>query len=236
MKISKLWVPLAAFAVWATCGAGQHAWATPVSLNFTVLDNVTGVGNGQTGNDATFIYRADLAATGLDEITSIRIVDTSSGVGGSSGAFTGVDIDGVIISNVLTSDAIQVNSLPKANQVILSPSTTQFIAGTQTAPVAPNLFGTTGGNIDFAFARLDAMDADGILPGSGYFSMGAGGELSINFDTPIDPNVHRYLYIGEVGGNGETFAAEAVPEPHSLLLALMAGLLCMASRIPSLRR
>jgi hypothetical protein len=54
--------------------------------------------------------------------------------------------------------------------------------------------------------------------------MGDGGALTLNLTSAIDPSVHRYLYVGEVGDNGETFTAAAVPEPSTVILAGLGGL------------
>jgi hypothetical protein len=47
--------------------------------------------------------------------------------------------------------------------------------------------------------------------------------LIINFPTTFDP-AGKYLYVGEVSGNGEAFVAEAVPEPTTWILAGLAGI------------
>jgi hypothetical protein len=213
--------PLRAAAALAVVGLALAAGnALAVDLLFTKLTGLTGDVKGPF----TAVYRADLSATGLASINQIIVTDTSGGSGGASGQYSGMDLDGVFISDTAVDDATLVGGLALAAVFDYSAAGTAFAAGTQRAPADPDLYNVPGGAIDFAAASLGAMDAVGVIPGSGYFSMGDGGALTLNLTSAIDPSVHRYLYVGEVGDNGETFTAAAVPEPSTVILAGLGGL------------
>lgn len=213
---SRALLALLAFSV-ALCGGSALA----AGLTFTKLTGLTGDVKGPF----TAVYVADLAATGLGSINKIILTDTSGGVGGSSGQYSGVDLDAIFIAPTAAADAPTAATLIQAAVFDYSAAGTSFVPGTQRAPVDPTLFNVSGGGaINFGAATLGALDAAGLIPGNGYFSMGDGGALTLNLTSAIDPSVNRYLYVGEVGDNGETFRAEAVPEPSTLILAGLGGL------------
>jgi hypothetical protein len=89
----------------------------------------------------------------------------------------------------------------------------------------------TGTQVDNSVATLGAFDADSIAgPGAdGFISMGDNGVLSFNL-TSLVSSAGLFLYIGEVGDNGEVAAGSVevfntpVPEP-SALVVLALGLL-----------
>jgi hypothetical protein len=178
------------------------------------------------GSSATAVWVADLDASGLAFIDSIMIVDTSAGGGaGGVGELSGSDIDAIRIGSTLATDASV--DLPAAS-VAIDFSLATFVPGTQRAPAAASLFNAPGGVVDLVASTLAAFD--GTVPFfSGFFSMGDGGMYTLSLAS-IDPSVHRYLYIGEVTGNGETFEAFATPEPSTFLLAGLAGLGLFAIR------
>jgi hypothetical protein len=201
----------------ALCGGSALA----AGLTFTKLPGLTG----DVGAPFTAVYVADLAATGLASINQIILTDTSGGVGGSVGQYSGVDLDAIFIAPSSAANAGAAATLIQAAVFDYSVAGTSFVPGTQRAPVDPTLFNVSaGGVIDFAASTLGALDAYGLIPGNGYFSMGDGGALTLNLTSAIDPSVNRYLYVGEVGDNGETFRGEAVPEPSTVILAGLGGL------------
>jgi len=201
----------------ALCGSSAMA----VGLTFTKLTGLTGAASGPF----TAVYVADLAATGLASINQIILSDTSGGFGGSPGGFSGVDLDSIFIAPTAAGTAASAATLIQTPAFDYSAAGSTFVAGTQRAPTDTNLFNVSGGGaINFAAATLGALDAKGTIPGNGYFSMGDGGVLTFNLTSAIDPSVNRYLYIGEVGDNGETFSAQAVPEPSTLILAGLGSL------------
>lgn len=205
-------------AVALTSFAGS-AYAAGIPLTLTQLPGFA------VGSDATAVWVADLDATGLSSIDSIMVVDTSMGSGGGTGEVSGSDLDAIRIGTTLAGTAA---ALPAAS-VAIDFSAATFVAGTQRAPADPDLFNVPGGTVDHASATLAAFDGTvGVF--SGFFSMGDGGMYTLNFAAPFDPSVNRYLYIGEVIGNGETFEAFATPEPSTFALAGLAGLALLAVR------
>jgi hypothetical protein len=71
-------------------------------------------------------------------------------------------------------------------------------------------------------------------------SLGVGGQLSINLNSPLTTGPNEYLYIGEVGNNGEVAASNitvssipvGAPEPATWAMVLLgfAGLTYAAHR------
>jgi hypothetical protein len=200
----------------ALCGSSAMA----VGLTFTKLTGLTGDASGPF----TAVYVADLAATGLPSITQLILTDTSGGFGGSPGGFSGVDLDSIFIAPTAAATAASAQTLIQTPAFDYSAAGTTYVPGTQRVPTDPTLFNVSGGAINFAAATLGALDARGLIPGNGYFSMGDGGVITFNLTSAIDPSVSRYLYIGEVGDNGETFSVQAVPEPSTMILAGLGGL------------
>ena len=94
------------------------------------------------------------------------------------------------------------------------------------------LFGTdgTGSAVNNSVATLGSFDANSTtaIPGAdGFVSLGDNGILGFNLTSPVSPGGGLYLYIGEVGDNGEVAAGSitvsdkpinGVPEPATLIL------------------
>ncbi len=203
------------------------AYAASANLTFVPLTGVTG------GNPAlTGVFRADLSGIGLATIESLTIRDSNSGIGGSPGAFSGFDLDAIILSNTSVNDAASVNGIASLGVFNYSPVGTLFVPGTQRAPADPALFGTSGGNIDNAVATLGLFDGNATtgLGAFGFVSLGDGGQVSFNLTGAVS-TTGLFLYIGEVGDNGEVadgtiFASDtpaAVPVPPTAYL-LASGL------------
>jgi hypothetical protein len=193
------------------------------SVTFVKL---TGLAGGSPAETA--IYRADLSAAGLADILSISIEDNSGGLGGSPGQFTGFDLDAIVLSTTNCATAACAASL--TGLAVFDFSTgTSFSPGVQRVPVDLKLFGAgpTGNTLDNAVATLGSFDADSsTLTPAGLLSMGDGGAISFNLTSAVAAS-GLYLYIGEVGDNGEVAAGsvtvsadpvETAPEPVSMLL------------------
>jgi hypothetical protein len=197
--------------------------AATVNLTFTQLTGVTGGTPAGTG-----VYRADLSSLGFD-LASITIADSGSGVGGASGQFSGFDLDAIKLSRTLTNTATSVNGLADLNVFDFNPSGTVFTGGTQRTPVDPKLFGTNvaGNAVNNAVATLGSFDANASTSTPfGFVSLGDGGKVSFNLTSLIASSTPLYLYIGEVGNNGESVAGtitvsdNRIPTP-----ALLPGLI-----------
>lgn len=222
---------LAAAAALVLAGAAQ---AVPVSLT-----KLTGVTGGTLA--ATAVYKADLSSIGLASILSIGIRDNSSGLGGAPGAFSGFDLDAIKLSTTDCADAACAASASGLS-VFDFLSGIVFAPGAQRAPADPKLFGTdaSGTAVDDAVATLGLFDAESTtaIPGAfGFLSMGDNGVIDFNL-TSATSTSGLFLYIGEVGDNGEVAAGSilvrdttSLPEPSGLgLLGLAAAGLAMLRR------
>jgi hypothetical protein len=209
------WIPFIVFSA-------TLCQASTVVLPFTKLTGLTG------GSPAgTAVYRADLSAVALSSILSITIFDNSSGLGGSPGQFSGFDLDAIRISTTSCPDAACAAGL--AGLAVFNFSAgTLFTPGVQRAPADPKLFGTdvSGTAVDNIVATLGIFDANSTtaIPGAaGFISMGDNGILTFNLTSAVSP-AGKFLYIGEVGDNGEVAAGQivvrdsVVPEPSTWLL------------------
>jgi hypothetical protein len=202
----------------------QAAHALTVSATFAKL-------TGETGGvpAATAVYRADLSGIGgLASIESITIRDNSGGLGGATGQFSGFDLDAIRLSTSSVGTAAAAAGLAGLGGFDFSPAGTLFTPGTQRPPPDPALFGTLGGNVNNAVARLGSFDGNSTTgpTADGFVSMGDNGVLVFNLASPISTS-SLFLYIGEVGDNGEVAAGTIsvsdqpgtrVPEPAALLL------------------
>jgi hypothetical protein len=197
------------------------AQAAPVS--FTKLSGVTG------GTPAgTAVFKADLSSVGLATILSIGITDNSAGLGGAVGQFSGFDLDAIKLSTTDCADAACATALVGLS-VFDFFSGVIFNPGLQRAPVGPRLFGTdaTGTAVDDAVATLGSFDGNSttVTPG-GFLSLGDTGVINFNLTGAVS-TAGLFLYIGEVGDNGEVAAGSIVvrdtpvPVPPSLALVAL---------------
>ncbi|WP_299472724.1 hypothetical protein [uncultured Roseibium sp.] len=185
---------------------------------------------------STRMYRADLTGLGLTEISAIKLTDSNSGVGGSTGIYSGFDLDAIFldVDGLLTTDGDRFFA-----------DSFQFSAGT----TRPGGFqgpspsgGPTNGSIDATTvdeAAATLNDIDGIFFGPGSLTLGDGGILTAIFSPKITVGSSLYLFAGEVSGDpGETLTGlveisdtppTVVPLPAALpLLAGGLGLLGLA--------
>jgi len=206
------------------------AWAVPVTLS-----QLTGVTGGSPAGTA--VFKADLSTLGLTTILSIAISDNSSGLGGAPGQFSGFDLDAIKLSTTDCATAACADGLAGL-AVFDFGAGTAFTPGSQRVPIDPKLFGTgpAGNTVDNSVATLGAFDGNSTtaIPGAdGFISMGDNGILSFNLTSAVS-TVGLWMYIGEVGDNGEAAASDIqvnsthVPEPATLAL-LGLGLAVMAA-------
>lgn len=217
---------LACFALWGVVAAQ----AATVPVTFTQLTGLTGGAPAETA-----VYRADLSGLGLTSVQSITIRDNSVGLGGAGGQFSGFDLDAIKLAYSSVGTAGDAATLAGQNVFDFSGGLI-FAPGAQRAPVDAKLFGTgpTGATVNNGVATLGAFDGNSttLIPGAaGFFSMGDGGVLTLNLTSAIS-TTGLYLYIGEVGANGEVAAGSitisdtrvTVPDGGSTLL-LFGGVL-----------
>jgi hypothetical protein len=207
------------------------AQAATVPVSFSLLPGAVGQG--------TSVFRADLSGLGLSEIQSITLIDSNSRTGGSSGAFSGFDLDAIKLSTTLASTAAEASTAAGLAVFDFTPVGTFFTPGTQRPPAAPKLHGTdaSGSNVDPAFATLSAFDA--VFFGPGGMSLGDGGSIAFNLVSAASAS-GLYLYLGEIGTDpGESIAGAllvsslpiGVSEPAGSALLLSAlGIAWLASR------
>jgi hypothetical protein len=228
----------------------QKAVAGTLKFSFTPLEGeinkhpLTQLGTG--------IYRASLPIDYY--IKSISIIDIIGRKGGSPGRFSGFDLDAIKISDQLITKAEDIKTLPGLNLFDFSPQGTTFLAGTKRDPGnsknfrGDNLFGSrncivdsedkskvTNCVLDNSVATLDNFDAKAITDQTayGFLSLGDGGKITLELpETFSTYKKQLYIYVGEVGRNGEESTGEVivigekikVPEPSYLGALSLIGL------------
>jgi hypothetical protein len=209
--------------------AAASALAGSAYADTVTLTELTGVTGGTLA--ATGVFKADLSTVSVGTILSITIADNSGGLGGATGQFSGFDLDAIKLS---TTDCATAACAAGASGL----SVFDFVAGTifnpgvQRLPADPKLFGTgpSGNTVDDAVATLGSFDGEATtaIPGAfGFISMGDNGTLTFNLTAAVATS-GLFMYIGEVGNNGEVAAStisvsgNRVPEPGSFALAGLA--------------
>ncbi len=208
-------------AALAVAAASVHA--TPVALT-----KLTGVTGGTLA--ATAVFKADLSGIGLATVLSIGISDNSAGLGGAAGQFSGFDLDAIKLSTTDCATAACA-ATASAAAVFDFVAGTFFIPGVQRAPADPKLFGTNaaGTALDDAVARLALFDGESsTATPDGFLSMGDTGQIFFNLGAGVS-TAGLFLYIGEVGDNGEAAAGQIevrdtrqLPEPSGAALVALA--------------
>jgi len=206
----------------ALVGAGAHA--DPVS--FVKLTGLVG----SAPSIGTAVYKGDLGSLS-GSFAAVVINDNSSGLGGATGQFSGFDLDAIKLSSTNCADAACAAAAPGLSLFNFL-SGVVFTPGTQRPPADAKLFGTgPGGNtLNNAVATLGAFDAVSATDATanGFISLGDNGSIAFNL-TAATATTGLFLYIGEVGDNGEVAASNIallqnpVPEPETYALVL-AGL------------
>ncbi|WP_254514996.1 PEPxxWA-CTERM sorting domain-containing protein [Novosphingobium sp. G106] len=199
--------------------------STQVSAATVTLTKLSGVTGDNPANTA--VFAADLTAYG-DNVTSILIRDASNFTGGSPGQFSGFDLDAIKLSLSPCATAACVAGLAGLSVFNFGAGGTVFTPGTQRPTVNARLFGTTGANVfDNSIATLGAFDADSstTLP-AGFLSLGDNGQIMFNLTSAVKLN-GLWLYIGEVGNNGEKansaieIFSNSVPEPSTWAMMIL---------------
>ena len=201
--------------------AAVTAHADPVSLV-----KLTGL-VGSAPAIGTAVYKADLS-TLAGSFAAIVIADNSSLLGGSPGQFSGFDLDAIKLSTTNCADAACASAAPGMS-LFNFVSGVIFAPGTQRAPADAKLFGTgpAGNTLDNAVATLGLFDGVALTDASanGFISLGDNGSIAFNL-TALTASAGLFLYIGEVGDNGEVAASNIdllrnpVPEPETYALLL----------------
>ncbi len=160
---------------------------------------------GMTGSSR--IYRANLSDLGFD-INSLKLGDSGSGFGGAIGSASGFDIDSVVLSRSKVdsfADYAAFNSMSKLDVFSFTVADTEFVGGTlRPATDDTDLLSTLNGLPNFGRATLEVLDSAGTVSSPGFLSMGDGGSLGLDLTETVSTEEPLYLYIAEVGGNGET--------------------------------
>jgi len=200
--------------------------ASAVTLSLTKLSGLTGTAPA----NQTAVYAADLSSLAGD-FAAISITDASGTFGGAAGQFSGFDLDAIKLSTTNCATATCVASAAGLN-VFNFASGVVFTPGTQRAPADAKLFGTgpSGTTLDNSVATLG--DFDGVsstVTPFGFLSLGDGGSIAFNL-TSLTSGTGLFLYIGEVGDNGEVAGSninvlsDPVPSaPEPATWAMMVG-------------
>ena len=177
-----------------------------VDLVFEDLGTINPTGPNGTGTAR--IFRADLSQLGFD-INSLRLGDSGSGFGGSSGLASGFDIDAVVLSRTKIDDFTSVdqfNGFDRLNAFSFNVADTTFRPGTMRPGNVPSteLTGTINGLPDFGTATLGLLDGPNGIDKPGMLTLGDGGSLGLNLKNEVSTEGPLYLYIAEAGANNET--------------------------------
>lgn len=214
---------------------GMASAASAASVSPAFVD----VGIDTTGTaTSTRMYRADLFAAGLSQIGAITITDSNSGVGGSSGIYSGFDLDAMFLD--ADGDLTTTGDQFGASSYVFTPGSIRTGGSAPPSPSGGLTNGSTATNaVDEAFATLESID--GLFFSTGSLTLGDGGSLTAIFDPEVMVGTSMFLFVGEVSGDpGETVTglveiqetAPAVPLPAGapLLIGALGGLAWLRRR------
>lgn len=204
--------------------ASSSAFAATVTPTFTD----EGIDTTGTATE-TRMYRADLTGLGITEVGAITVNDSNSGIGGSSGIYSGFDLDAIFLDvdgSLATSD-----DRFFASSFLYSAGTARG-GGSPVSPSGGPMNGASSATtVDEAWATLGSID--GIFFGTGSITLGDGGSLTAIFDPTIAIGSSLFLFAGEVSGDaGETLTGlvEIADTPPTMTpVPLPAGLPLMLS-------
>ncbi|WP_281276203.1 choice-of-anchor L domain-containing protein [Aliishimia ponticola] len=166
------------------------------------------------------IFRADLSFLGT-ELNSLTIADDGDAIGGGVQAFSGLDLDALVLSRQLVTqddidngfdfnDSAQFETLDVFNYASAYSQYTPGDIRASSGPAVADLNGTQNGLIDLTYARLDAFDF-GAGPG-GSFTLGDGGTVGFDLTQSVSTDGPLYLYVAEGAANEELEASIAASD------------------------
>jgi hypothetical protein len=212
------------------CATGALILAsTQASAAVISLTKLTGT-TGTAPAASTAVYGASLSSL-AGTIAAISISDASGTFGGAGGMFSGFDLDAIKISTVNCATAGCAAGAPSLAVFNFS-SGVIFTPGSQRTPADAKLFGTgpAGTTLNNSVATLGQFDGfSSTGTPDGFISLGDNGSIAFNLTSTIS-GAGLYLYIGEVGDNGEVAGSNinllstpvrGVPEPATW--AMMVG-------------
>jgi len=192
-------------ALLALLAAPVAASAVDVPLTF--------VNVGTAGSTA--VFRADLSALAGLSMNAITITDDGTPVGGSSGVFSGVDVDAIFLDadgNISTTGDRTFASSFNFTAGTTRPTSDPLLQPTAAHP-GPTFGSLSASTIDAATATLnafDSVDAANVNVANGFLTLGDGGVLKANFAPPVNVPSALFILTGDVGGqSGEGLGANA---------------------------
>lgn len=197
------------------------------SFALSVMPTFTDEGIDTTGTaQQTRMYRADLTGLGLSEIGAVTLTDSNSGVGGSTGIYSGFDLDAIFLD--VDGDLATDNDRFFADSFLFNAGSIRPGSFAGPSPSGGPTFGSSSPTtVDESVATLN--DIDGIFFTSGGLTLGDGGTLTAVFDPTIQIGASLFLFAGEISGSaGETLnglveVSDTPPPPQMSAVPLPAG-------------
>ena len=185
---------------------GGRASPGTSSLGFTYAGTIT-----TTDGGTSRIYRANLSELGFD-LNSIKLGDASGGFGGAPGAFSGFDIDAVMLSreerNFAAGDADVFNhQMSRIDAFQFNLGAVEYAQGAKRYPAqayGSELQGTQNGLPRLGQATLGKVDGDHGVDGHSALTLGEGGTIGFDLNQTVSTAKPLYLYVAEAGASGET--------------------------------
>lgn len=164
-------------------------------------------GNGNPVSPSTAVYVFDLSNLNVD-LQSLAIGDGGK-IGGSNGIFSGFDLDAIKLSRTRVTTAAEVAALPGLDVFDFSAQGIDFTPGKLRSDTNSNLngpdpFGSINGFVNNGVATLGSFDGvPSDAKANGFVSLGENGSIGFNLKSPVAKGQPLFLYVGEVGDNGE---------------------------------